>query len=135
MIIENAERFGLSQLHQLRGRVGRGKAASNCVLVSECPPDSKAGKRLDVLRTTYDGFRIAESDLGERGPGDFIPKGDEDIKQHGVLRFRLANLCEDMQLLEAAVKAARKTAENELRELPESVTTAIKAAKNATGIS
>ena len=131
MIIENAERFGLSQLHQLRGRVGRGKAASNCVLVSECPPDSKAGKRLDVMRTTYDGFRIAEFDLGERGPGDFIPKGDEDIKQHGVLRFRLANLCEDMQLLEAAVKAAKKTAESELRELPESVTTAISAAKKA----
>lgn len=118
MIIENAERFGLSQLHQLRGRVGRGKAASNCVLVSDCPPDSKAGKRLDIMRTTYDGFRIAEYDLGERGPGDFIPKGDDDIKQHGVPRFRLANLCEDMELLEAAVRAAKKTAERTGEELP-----------------
>ncbi len=110
MIIENAERFGLSQLHQLRGRVGRGSAKSNCVLVSDSPPGSKAAKRLDVMRTTYDGFRIAEYDLSERGPGDFIPKGDDDIRQHGALRFRLANLCEDMELLESAVAAAKRHA-------------------------
>ena len=109
MIIENAERFGLSQLHQLRGRVGRGKAASNCVLVSDSPQGSKAAKRLDVMKTTYDGFKIAEYDLGERGPGDFIPKNDDDIRQHGALRFRLASLCEDMELLEAAIAAAKRT--------------------------
>ncbi len=108
MIVENAERFGLSQLHQLRGRVGRGSAASCCVLVSDCPPGSRAAKRLDVMRTTYDGFKIAEFDLGERGPGDFIPKGDDEIRQHGALRFRLANLCEDMELLESAVSAAKR---------------------------
>lgn len=71
MIIENAERFGLSQLHQLRGRVGRGSAASCCVLVSGSKPESRAGKRLAVMKNTFDGFRIAEYDLGERGPGDF----------------------------------------------------------------
>lgn len=109
MIVENAERFGLSQLHQLRGRVGRGNAPSCCVLVSDTMQDSRAHKRLDVMRTTYDGFKIAEFDLGERGPGDFIPSGDGDVRQHGELKFRLANLCEDMELLEAAVKAAKKT--------------------------
>lgn len=111
IIIENAERFGLSQLHQLRGRVGRGKAASNCVLVSDCPPGSRASKRLDVMRSTYDGFKIAEYDLGERGPGDFIPTGGDDIRQHGTLRFKLANLCEDMELLEAAIRAAHADTE------------------------
>lgn len=112
MIIENAERFGLSQLHQLRGRVGRGKAASNCVLVSDSPPGSKAAKRLEVMKNTYDGFKIAEFDLGERGPGDFIPSGNEDIRQHGALRFRLASLCEDMELLEAAIRAAKANIED-----------------------
>lgn len=109
MIIENAERFGLSQLHQLRGRVGRGKFASNCVLVSDCPFGSKAEKRLNIMRTIYDGFKIAELDLAERGPGDFIPIGDGDIKQHGIPKFKLANLCEDMELFESAIRAAKKS--------------------------
>ncbi len=106
MIVEPAERFGLSQLHQLRGRVGRGSAKSYCVLVS----DAKAGSardRLNVMRNTYDGFKIAEFDLGERGPGDFFGNGDE-IRQHGELRFRIANLCEDMELFDAAVNAAHR---------------------------
>lgn len=107
MIIENAERFGLSQLHQLRGRVGRGAAKSYCILVSDAKNGSKAKDRLEVMRTTYDGYKIAEFDLGERGPGDFFGNGDDSIRQHGELRFRLANLCEDMELLDAAVKAAR----------------------------
>ena len=111
MIIENAERFGLSQLHQLRGRVGRGSAESCCVLVSDAKPDSRAFKRLEVMRTTYDGFRIAEFDLGERGPGDFLPSTNGEVRQHGELRFRLANLCEDMELLEAAVAAAKLDAD------------------------
>ncbi len=119
MIIENAERFGLSQLHQLRGRVGRGSAASCCVLVSDSKPESRAGKRLAVMKNTFDGFRIAEYDLGERGPGDFIADAESATRQHGELRFRLANLCEDMALLEAAQKAAK---ENGAKALPDAVT-------------
>ena len=119
MIIENAERFGLSQLHQLRGRVGRGSAASCCVLVSGSKPESRAGKRLAVMKNTFDGFRIAEYDLGERGPGDFIADAESATRQHGELRFRLANLCEDMALLEAAQKAAK---ENGAKALPDAVT-------------
>jgi ATP-dependent DNA helicase RecG len=111
MIIENAERFGLSQLHQLRGRVGRGSAKSYCILVSDAKPDSRAYKRLEVMHTTYDGFKIAEFDLSERGPGDFLPQSDGSIRQHGELRFRLANLCEDTELLEAAVSAAKLTSQ------------------------
>ncbi len=105
MIVENAERFGLSQLHQLRGRVGRGSAKSYCILVSDTKEGSTARQRLEVMKSTYDGFKIAEFDLGERGPGDFFKNGDE-IRQHGDLRFKIANLCEDMALLEAAVAAA-----------------------------
>ncbi|MBQ8551978.1 MAG: ATP-dependent DNA helicase RecG [Clostridia bacterium] len=117
MIVENAERFGLSQLHQLRGRVGRGKAKSYCVLVSDVKGGSTAKERLEVMRTTYDGFKIAEFDLGERGPGDFLRSGEDDVRQHGDLRFRLANLCEDMELFDAAVRAARaKREENLLTE-------------------
>lgn len=112
MIIENAERFGLSQLHQLRGRVGRGSAASCCVLVSDSKPESRAGKRLAVMKNTFDGFKIAEYDLGERGPGDFIAESDGAVRQHGELRFRLANLCENMELLNAALKAAKQSADN-----------------------
>ncbi len=106
MIIENAERFGLSQLHQLRGRVGRGKAKSYCVLVSDSKAGTRARDRLEVMRSTYDGYKIAEYDLSERGPGDFLRSGEEDVRQHGELRFRLANLCENMELFNAAVKAA-----------------------------
>ncbi|MBE6612494.1 MAG: ATP-dependent DNA helicase RecG [Ruminococcaceae bacterium] len=108
MIVENAERFGLSQLHQLRGRVGRGAAKSYCILVSDSKSGSRAADRLEVMRTTFDGFKIAEFDLGERGPGDFLRSGDEDVRQHGELRFRLANLCENMELFEAAVAAAKQ---------------------------
>ncbi|MBQ8249593.1 MAG: ATP-dependent DNA helicase RecG [Clostridia bacterium] len=106
MIVENAERFGLSQLHQLRGRVGRGSAKSYCILVSDSKGDS-AKSRLEVMKSTFDGFRIAEYDLGERGPGDFFASIDDEIRQHGELRFRLANLCEDMDLFEAAVYEAK----------------------------
>ncbi len=109
MVVENADRFGLSQLHQLRGRVGRGKDKSYCILVSDAKGD--AGARLEVMRTTYDGYKIAEFDLDERGPGDFF-KGDHgDVRQHGDLKFRLADLCEDMELLEGAIAAARESAE------------------------
>ncbi len=109
MIVENAERFGLSQLHQLRGRVGRGKDRAYCILVSNAK--AATNSRLEVMRTTYDGYKIAEYDLNERGPGDFFRAADEDVRQHGDLRFRLANLCEDVELLEKAVTAARETIE------------------------
>jgi len=111
MSVENAERFGLSQLHQLRGRVGRGAAKSYCILVSDSKAGSRAADRLNVMRTTFDGFKIAEFDLGERGPGDFFRSGEDDVRQHGELRFRLANLCENMELFEAAVEAARQQTE------------------------
>lgn len=114
MIVENADRFGLSQLHQLRGRVGRGKRKSYCVLVSgeSVTGDSPAAQRLAVMRTTYDGFEIAEKDLALRGPGDFLSGGNgADIRQSGGVRFRLAALCDDTGLLSAAFDAAKRLSE------------------------
>ncbi len=111
MIVENAERFGLSQLHQLRGRVGRGTRKSYCVLVSgeSVEGDTPAARRLSVMRSTYDGFEIAEKDLALRGPGDFLSGGGSaDIRQSGGVRFRLATLCDDTGLLSAAFGAAKK---------------------------
>jgi ATP-dependent DNA helicase RecG len=105
MIIENAERFGLSQLHQLRGRVGRGKAKSYCVLVS----DAKGGDaraRLDVLKKNHDGNAIAEEDLRLRGPGDFLQTGGE-IRQHGDVRLPVAAGPVDVEILAAAMEEAR----------------------------
>jgi ATP-dependent DNA helicase RecG len=110
MIVENADRFGLSQLHQLRGRVGRGKRKSYCVLVSDAAQDaeSTAARRLAVMRTTYDGFAIAERDLTLRGPGDFLSGADSDtIRQSGGVKFRLAALCDDTGLLSSAFTQAR----------------------------
>ncbi len=90
MVIENAERFGLSQLHQLRGRVGRGSAKSYCVLVSEATgTDSPAGERLMTMKREHDGFRIAERDLAQRGPGDFLPQNGV-VRQSGSFGFSLA---------------------------------------------
>lgn len=108
MIVENAERFGLAQLHQLRGRVGRGTQKSYCVLVSECRSESERA-RLDVMRREYDGFRIAEQDLALRGPGDFI-KGSTDptVRQSGGLHFKLANATEDAEIFSNAFEAARE---------------------------
>ena len=109
MIVENAERFGLSQLHQLRGRVGRGNRKSYCVLMSATPVagESTAAKRLATMKMTYDGFEIAERDLALRGPGDFLSgNADTAIRQSGGVRFRLAALCDDTGLLSAAFQAA-----------------------------
>ncbi|MBR6682453.1 MAG: ATP-dependent DNA helicase RecG [Clostridia bacterium] len=100
MVVENAERFGLSQLHQLRGRVGRGSAKSYCVLVSSSETD-KAKKRLNVMCQTNNGYKIAEADLEQRGPGDFFPDRSGDARQSGGLKFRFASLC-DMELLTKA---------------------------------
>ncbi|MBQ5772168.1 MAG: ATP-dependent DNA helicase RecG, partial [Clostridia bacterium] len=104
MIVENAERFGLSQLHQLRGRVGRGKRKSWCILVAGDgvgqSAENPSRRRLDVMRTTYDGFAIAEQDLAQRGPGDFLGSGaDGTLRQSGGLSFRLANAAEDGEIL------------------------------------
>ena len=100
MVVEDADRFGLSQLHQLRGRVGRGSAKSYCILVSNTlNPDTRT--RLKALCKTTDGFRIAEEDLRLRGPGDFFGQ-----RQHGLPSFKAADLSIDMGLLSQAQKAA-----------------------------
>lgn len=107
MIVENAERFGLSQLHQLRGRVGRGKRRSYCILVSDAEGGT-AKERLDTMRTTYDGFAIAEKDLLLRGPGDFFFNNSSDnFRQSGGFSFRFANLCSDTDLFSEAFSAAK----------------------------
>ena len=100
MVVENAERFGLSQLHQLRGRVGRGSAKSWCVLLSDSDNEDTR-RRLKVLTHTNDGFRISEEDLRLRGPGDFFGQ-----RQHGLPTLKAADLSCDMRLLEEAQSAA-----------------------------
>ncbi len=113
MIIENAERFGLSQLHQLRGRVGRGSRRSYCILVSDSHSEN-ARRRLSVLTNTNDGFRIAEEDLALRGPGDFFGRGNAGgIRQSGGVRFRFADLCGDVGLLACATDAAHRLLEED----------------------
>ncbi|MCR6495407.1 ATP-dependent DNA helicase RecG [Thermomonas sp. S9] len=94
MVIENAERLGLAQLHQLRGRVGRGCAASTCVLLYQGPLSALARQRLDTLRQTSDGFVIAEKDLELRGPGELLG-----TRQTGLASFRMADLVRDADLL------------------------------------
>lgn len=96
MVIENSERLGLAQLHQLRGRVGRGAVASNCVLMYQPPLGQLARERLQVMRETSDGFRIAEKDLELRGPGEVLG-----TRQTGQLAFRIADLARDAYLLPA----------------------------------
>jgi ATP-dependent DNA helicase RecG len=101
MIIEHAERFGLAQLHQLRGRIGRGAAKSYCVLMTGGKISEDAERRLDAMVRTNDGFQIAELDLELRGPGEFFG-----TKQAGLPSFRVANIIRDRQLLEAAKREA-----------------------------
>ncbi len=101
MVVENAERFGLSQLHQLRGRVGRGKAKSWCVLLSD-NRNEETKRRLKVMTETNDGFKISEEDLKLRGPGDFF--GD---RQHGLPTLKTADLSCDMRTLDEAQQAAK----------------------------
>ena len=110
MIVENAERFGLSQLHQLRGRVGRGTRKSYCVLVAGGTGSigERSRARLQTMRTTYDGYAIAEQDLLQRGPGDFLATAqDGSVRQSGGLTFRLANAGEDVGLMTDATSDAR----------------------------
>jgi ATP-dependent DNA helicase RecG len=110
MAIEHAERFGLSQLHQLRGRVGRGAAQSYCFLFSHPKVGEISANRLEVLEETNDGFKIAEADLEIRGPGEFLG-----TRQAGGLPFRLANLVRDREWL----LRARDDAALLLKEDPE----------------
>lgn len=111
MIVENAERFGLSQLHQLRGRVGRGKRRSYCILVSD-DNSRTAKRRLAVMQDTNDGFQIAEADLEARGPGDFLKTfGSAEVRQSGGMRFRFADMSEDASIFVAASEAARSLLE------------------------
>lgn len=100
MIIENAERFGLAQLHQLRGRVGRGKFKSYCILKYDSKSDV-VQKRMDIMQKTNDGFVISEKDLELRGPGDFFG-----TKQHGIPEFKVANLFVDVPILKKAQQVA-----------------------------
>ena len=101
MVIENAERFGLSQLHQLRGRIGRGSAESTCVLLSDAQND-EAQERFDIMCRTTDGFEIARKDLELRGPGDFFGS-----RQHGLPDMKVANLMGDTRILYEAQNTAR----------------------------
>ncbi|RVT85482.1 ATP-dependent DNA helicase RecG [Rhodobacteraceae bacterium CCMM004] len=103
MVIERAETFGLAQLHQLRGRVGRGPAASTCLLLYRAPLSEGGRRRLDILRQTEDGFRIAEEDLAMRGSGDLIGHA-----QSGLPRFRIADLERQTALMALAQTDARK---------------------------
>ena len=98
MVIEHAERFGLAQLHQLRGRIGRGESAGHCILLSDSP---EAAPRLQSFCETTDGFKIAELDLQERGMGELTG-----ARQSGGIALRYANLETDLALLEAARQAA-----------------------------
>ena len=102
MIVENAERFGLSQLHQLRGRVGRGRHKSWCILVSDAKND-EAKTRLKAMCETNDGFKISEEDLRLRGPGDFFGS-----RQHGLPEMHIADLCGDVKILDTAQRAAKE---------------------------
>lgn len=111
MIVENAEHFGLSQLHQLRGRVGRGTRKSFCVLVAggSGALTERARERLNIMHTTYDGYAIAEADLSQRGPGDFLAVSNESaVRQSGGLTFRLADAGADASLMTAATNDARE---------------------------
>lgn len=102
MLIENAERFGLAQLHQLRGRIGRGAHGSFCILISDAK-NEEARARLEILEETNDGFKIAEADLKLRGPGELLGR-----EQSGAPKFRFGNLAEDLDLIRQARELAAK---------------------------
>ena len=103
IVIENAERFGLAQLHQLRGRVGRGSKQSSCALLYHPPLSATARRRLSVMRKTNDGFEIAKEDMKIRGPGEILG-----TRQTGAMQFRIADITRDMMQLERVLKASEK---------------------------
>jgi ATP-dependent DNA helicase RecG len=102
MLIENAERFGLAQLHQLRGRVGRGAARSHCILITDVNSE-EASERARIMVSTDDGFVIAEKDLELRGPGEFFG-----VRQHGIPQLRIANLAKHVKVLGAVKSEAER---------------------------
>lgn len=108
MMIEHAERFGLSQLHQLRGRIGRGERESQCILMAHYPMSTEGKKRLRVMTESQDGFYIAEKDLEIRGPGQFLG-----TRQSGLPQFRVANIIRDQQLLQTARREAFRIVEED----------------------
>jgi ATP-dependent DNA helicase RecG len=108
MLIESAERFGLSQLHQLRGRVGRGADQSYCILLTGNRISDESYKRIQIMVSTTDGFKIAEQDLAMRGPGDMYG-----TKQSGLLKFKLADIVQDSGVLEETRKAALQLTEQD----------------------
>jgi len=110
MLIEHAERFGLSQLHQMRGRIGRGPHPSYCLLLAYGPLSEEALCRLRVMEETNDGFRIAEEDLALRGPGDILG-----VRQWGLPDFRVANLIRDADLLLQARREALRLVQEDPR--------------------
>lgn len=118
MVIENAECFGLSQLHQLRGRVGRGTSQSYCILVSSSRSEATM-KRLNVMKKCRDGYKIAEADLKFRGPGDFIKENSEKIRQHGDIKTSFGSMFDDVELLYSAFADAKANAENALDDRSE----------------
>ncbi len=114
MMIENAERFGLAQLHQLRGRVGRGKYQSYCILVSGSN-GKETKERLEILNHSNDGFYIAGEDLKLRGPGDMFG-----IRQSGDMEFRIGDIYNDSEVLLKANEAAKSLTQQEVEQLLES---------------
>jgi ATP-dependent DNA helicase RecG len=102
-VIESAEKFGLSQLHQLRGRVGRGTEKSFCILLTGVKASKEARERIKIMCATNDGFKIAEKDLEIRGPGDI-----EGTRQSGALNFKIASIVNDKELLEQARTEAER---------------------------
>ena len=110
MVVDNAERMGLAQLHQLRGRVGRGAKASTCVLLYRAPLSELARQRLGVLRETNDGFAVAQKDLELRGPGEVLG-----TRQTGVMQLRIADLLRDADLLPQVIEISERLLAEEPR--------------------
>ena len=108
MVIENAERFGLSQLHQLRGRVGRGEYNSYCILMTKDKMSPDAETRINAMVSTNDGFKISEIDLKLRGPGDILG-----TQQSGVVDFKIADLTNDLKIFDLAKKEVKKLISND----------------------
>jgi ATP-dependent DNA helicase RecG len=108
MVIESSEKFGLSQLHQLRGRVGRGSENSYCILMTSDKLSSDARKRIKTMTSTNDGFKVAEVDMEIRGPGNLLG-----TQQSGLLNLKIANIITDKEILESARHDAKKIISND----------------------